>query len=578
MDIYIDGDLLIAYHKAGGVNTVLVDAHAQVKEQRWYRRSISTDYLEAEDLALLIKCNEGLGLTEASQRKTQRTMKSLLKLKQDHTTGIRNLEVMAEAIKRYLEPLPHHWVFTEVFGQQVPWHVEEVRFHPAETRNDYYRPAYVSVSLLAKRRGTSVTCSFDFERGDLGPHGTTPGLLLSNRGIIVEDAGLLLFYEASLERYTKLVFMTGEQLMVGGVGELGYQDEGESDRYSYWHRDTLNFEKAGGPSRAIMDDSVGYGGEGSGRRHNRNAEPGTDQAVYVDSVYWARCKSDEEREEAQDVVGPVPAPIQPFVCVFSLASHEFAVVHIDNVVLYEYNAALAEKLVLPPDHRSLIDVLIGTSTKRSEDLVRGKTGGVVILCSGMPGTGKTLTAEIYAEVAARPLYTVQCSQLGVDAESLEKELGVVLRRSIRWNAITLIDEADVYIHERGSNINQNAVVGVFLRLLEYYSGVLFLTTNRETVVDDAIMSRCIAHIHYGVPKLDEDKRKLWNILSAQYGVELKPPLVSKLIETFPDVTGRTIKQFCRLVQSLREVRKVDLELFKWLAQFQNGAGTKTKNT
>mgnify|MGYP001308152325 CR=1 FL=1 len=172
-------------------------------------------------------------------------------------------------------------------------------------------------------------------------------------------------------------------------------------------------------------------------------------------------------------------------------------------------------------------------------------------------------------MAKRPLYTVQCSQLGVDSDSLEKELGIVLRRSVRWNAITLIDEADVYIHERGANIYQNAVVGVFLRLLEYYSGVLFLTTNRETVVDDAIHSRCIAHIRYGVPKSDEDKRKLWTILSQQYGLDLGEGLITKLIKRFPNLSGRTVKQLCRLVQSMQDTRKINVELFEWLSQFQN---------
>ena len=38
----------------------------------------------------------------------------------------------------------------------------------------------------------------------------------------------------------------------------------------------------------------------------------------------------------------------------------------------------------------------------------------------------------------------------------------------------------------------NAVVGVFLRVLEYFNGLLFLTTNRIDDIDEAIVSRCIA--------------------------------------------------------------------------------------
>ena len=52
------------------------------------------------------------------------------------------------------------------------------------------------------------------------------------------------------------------------------------------------------------------------------------------------------------------------------------------------------------------------------------------------------------------------------------------------------------------------MVSIFLRLLERYSGVLFLTTNRATTIDDAFKSRISACIEYKV--LDtESKRKVW---------------------------------------------------------------------
>src|SRR6185295_19284784 len=104
-------------------------------------------------------------------------------------------------------------------------------------------------------------------------------------------------------------------------------------------------------------------------------------------------------------------------------------------------------------------------------IVAGKTGGTIVFCTGEPGTGKTLTGEVFSEVIKRPLYVVQCSQLGTDEEELEKQLKKVLRRAQRWGAILLIDEADVYVRERGDDIQQNAIVGVFLRVLEYYRGI-----------------------------------------------------------------------------------------------------------
>ena len=46
----------------------------------------------------------------------------------------------------------------------------------------------------------------------------------------------------------------------------------------------------------------------------------------------------------------------------------------------------------------------------------------------------------------RPLYSVQCSQLGLEPADLERELLKIFTRAARWNAILLLDEADVYIH------------------------------------------------------------------------------------------------------------------------------------
>jgi AAA+ superfamily predicted ATPase len=195
---------------------------------------------------------------------------------------------------------------------------------------------------------------------------------------------------------------------------------------------------------------------------------------------------------------------------------------------------------------------------------------VIILSSGPPGVGKTLTAEAYSERARRPLYTVQCAQLGVTAEELESRLGKVLARARKWGCILLIDEADVYIHERGSNVNQNAIVGVFLRLLEYYQGVLFLTTNRETTVDDAIRSRCVAHVRYKLPDSGE-RFKLWGLYAAQYGLELDRDLVHKLVKTLSKLSGRSIKQLCRITKTVhvQMKRELNLDLFEWVARFQD---------
>lgn len=75
--------------------------------------------------------------------------------------------------------------------------------------------------------------------------------------------------------------------------------------------------------------------------------------------------------------------------------------------------------------------------------------------------------------------------------------------------MVLLDEADIYLEKRAySDVERNSVVSVFLRALEYYRGLLFLTTNRVNAFDDAFKSRIHVSLHY--PQLtDEDRGAIW---------------------------------------------------------------------
>src|SRR5271169_6713999 len=82
----------------------------------------------------------------------------------------------------------------------------------------------------------------------------------------------------------------------------------------------------------------------------------------------------------------------------------------------------------------------------------------------------------------------------------------------RWQAVLLIDEADVFMFKRRADdyfaVLRNAIVTVFLRMLEYYQGFLFLTTNRIDDFDPAFDSRIHLKIFY--PELTPDRRiEIW---------------------------------------------------------------------
>ena len=208
-------------------------------------------------------------------------------------------------------------------------------------------------------------------------------------------------------------------------------------------------------------------------------------------------------------------PLHCYVHLFHLELHQNIWVHVQNLTSYEYKPELREKLILPTQHRELIDILTADMNVLMEDIVEGKSGGTTILCKGAPGLGKTLTAEVYSEVVGKPLYRVHSGQLGITAASVEQNLSEILRRAARWDAILLLDEADVYIRCRDNDLQHNAIVAEFLRTLEYFKGLLFMTTNRVGDVDDAILSRCIATIKYEVPP-KEDAMRLWKSLATQF--------------------------------------------------------------
>lgn len=116
-----------------------------------------------------------------------------------------------------------------------------------------------------------------------------------------------------------------------------------------------------------------------------------------------------------------------------------------------------------------------------------------------------------ADHTRRPLYPITCGDLGDTAEAVERNLERCFQLAHKWGCVLLLDEADVFLAERNkTDLKRNALVSVFLRVLEYYAGILFLTTNRVGIFDEAFKSRI--HISLGYPPLDSGQtRKIWRM-------------------------------------------------------------------
>lgn len=202
----------------------------------------------------------------------------------------------------------------------------------------------------------------------------------------------------------------------------------------------------------------------------------------------------------------------PTVTGFNLRRKKWFDLSVDRISEVEWNKEAFESLAIEPKSRDLIEALVTNhlepgNSAYSADVIAGKGNGLILLLHGGPGTGKTLTAESVAEIAERPLYRVTCGDVGTKPEEVERYLESVLHLGKVWNCVVLLDEADVFLEQRGlEDLSRNALVSAFLRVVEYFEGILILTTNRVGTFDEAFKSRIQLALHY--PPLGEEQRRI----------------------------------------------------------------------
>jgi DNA polymerase III delta prime subunit len=285
-------------------------------------------------------------------------------------------------------------------------------------------------------------------------------------------------------------------------------------------------------------------------------------ANYEGSPPWWATRIDESEGVRQ--LGELDLPDDllwktwPTLKGFSFKAKRWGEFAVESLVPVEYRTEAIDQLVMERERKDMVLALVEHAHASFQDIVDEKGGGCVFLLHGPPGVGKTLTAEATADALRRPLYAITVGELGSSVQHMEDRLQFTLELARIWDAVLLIDECDIFLERRDSDVVRNAMTGIFLRLLEYHKGILFLTSNRIKDFDPALNSRITVALHY--PALDHKTRaQVWRSMLQAAEIDTTGFDIEVLAKD--SANGRQIKNAVRFAQVMarRSNSSVSLE-------------------
>ena len=455
-------------------------------------------------------------------------------------------------LEKFITDLPHHLFFRrDDYGgnSYAAYYVADVEYEPEKPGNSRRErePEYVEIELWYIDAENRHRSSIILYRGDCLER--TCLEILADKGYVPESPRLVENLRRETELFYAMTKRVGQQMIARGKGICDIDSATKSSDQRAYGRDEIVLDRFG-LTNVVIDvlEETDKDDEMRSRRSTRES-PDPFRWHEWNMRFFTPAEDDLVRhmEADDDTAEPIDfeIPVHPLVPCFDLRRHLRMRIHVSNLKPYQYDRSIGAKLVIPERDWKMVELLVDHSSNEFKDVISNKGRSMNVLSTGKPGVGKTLTAEIFAEYKERPLYTVQCSQLGMKPSEVEKNLSIIMARANRWNAVLLLDEADVYIRRRGKDLKQNAIVGAFLRILEYASCILFMTTNLAESVDDAVASRCIARLNYATPS-PADQTRIWKILAGVNNIALADIDIAKIVKAHPTLTGRDVKNLLKL--------------------------------
>ncbi|WP_422733135.1 ATP-binding protein [Micromonospora sp. WMMD558] len=178
-----------------------------------------------------------------------------------------------------------------------------------------------------------------------------------------------------------------------------------------------------------------------------------------------------------------------------------------------------DDLVLPPATLAAVrDVVAHARHSPAAHDRLGLTGrlgrAVIALFHGPSGTGKTAAAEAVAAAIDRDLWVVDLARVVTKwLGETQRNLDSVLRDAAVAGAVLLFDEADGLFGKRGDVTDArdryaNLEIDHLLQRIEVHAGVVVLTSNRPSALDEAFARRIRLAVRFDLPDHGERER-IW---------------------------------------------------------------------